>query len=135
MNGDRGGLLSAGGVLSIIVGAFEVIGGAMLVSVTMLGCWPLGFSLCPALPGLDIASNPNMGFLGLCAVTPLYMTIVGAIFVVLGILAIAGGVSAVRRRSFSLALAGAICTLPSIIFGILALIFISLAREEFETGQ
>ena len=134
MNGDRGGLLSAGGVLSIIVGALEVIGGAMLVAVTMLGCWPLGFSFCPALPGLDIASNPNMGLFGLCAVTPLYMTIVGAIFVVLGIIAIAGGVSAVRRRSFGLALAGAICTLPSIIFGILALIFISLAREEFETG-
>ena len=134
MNGDRGGLLSAGGVLSIIVGAFEVIGGAILVSVTMLGCWPLGLSLCPALPGPDVALDPNMGFLGLCAVTPLYMTILGAIFVVLGILAIAGGVSAVRRRSFSLAVAGAICTLPSIMFGILALIFISLAREEFETG-
>ena len=134
MNGDRGGLLSAGGVLSIIVGAFEVIGGTMLVSVTMLGCLPLGFSLCPALRGPEIASNPNMASLGLCSSTPLYMTIVGAIFVVLGILAIAGGVSAVRRRSFSLSLAGAICTLPSIFFGILALIFVSLAREEFETG-
>jgi len=134
MNGDRGGLLSAGGVLTMIVGAFEVIGGAMLVAATMPGCWLLGFSPCPSLPGLDMASNPSTGSLGLCAVTPLYIAIVGAIFVVLGIMAIAGGVSAVRRRSFSLALAGAICALPSIVFGILALIFISLAREEFETG-
>jgi len=134
MNGDRGGLLSAGGVLSIIVGAFEVIGGAMLVAVTMLGCWPLGCLPYPSLPGPETALGMGMEPLGLWGLTPLYMIIMGGILVVLGIIAIAGGVSAVRRRSFSLALAGAICTLPSLVFGILALIFVSLAREEFETG-
>jgi hypothetical protein len=36
MEEGRGGLLSAGGILSIIVGAFEVIGGGMMVALVSL---------------------------------------------------------------------------------------------------
>ncbi|MFU8796463.1 MAG: hypothetical protein ACNA7X_04115 [Dehalococcoidia bacterium] len=134
MNGDRGGLLSAGGVLTIIVGALEIIAGGLVVALTTLGCCPLALPYCASPPGLETALSPEVGSLGCCAVTPLCMTIVGVILVVLGIIAIAGGVSALRRKSFGLALAGAICTLPSVIFGVLAVIFVSLGREEFEAG-
>ncbi len=131
MNEGRGGLLSAGGILAIIVGTLQVIFGGMLVALTMLGCWPMAFPLCPSLHGLETAASPGIGLPGMCA-DPMYMTIAGGLILVLGIIAIAGGVSAIRRKSFGLALAGAICALPSVVFGILALIFISLGREEFE---
>jgi len=57
--------------------------------------------------------------------------VIGGLILVLGIIAIAGGFSAIRRKSFGLALAGAICALPSVILGILAVIFVSLGKREF----
>ena len=130
MNEGRGGLLSAGGILSIIVGAFEVLGGGMLVALTLLGCMPLGNSLCPALPNPEGMLSPYVLPFGMC-VSPTCLLIGGAVFVVLGIIAIAGGVSAIKRKSFGLSVAGAICALPSVVLGILAVIFVSLGRGEF----
>jgi hypothetical protein len=52
----------------------------------------------------------------------------------LGIVAIIGGIAALRRQAWGLALAGAICALfpPHLsVLGILAIIFISLAKPEF----
>jgi hypothetical protein len=60
--------------------------------------------------------------------------IIGIVLLVLGIVAIVGGISAVRRKSFGLSLAGAICAfLPFNILGLLAVIFVSVARREFVT--
>jgi len=120
---DRGGLLSAGGVLSIIVGALEVIGGGIMVALISL-CTPLRLSCLPF--------HPHFG--GACGMAgaPIWLIIVGGLFVVLGIIAIAGGVSAIRRRSFGLSLAGAICALiPFNLLGLLAVIFVSLGKREF----
>jgi len=51
---------------------------------------------------------------------------------VLGIVAIVGGISAIRRKSFGLSLAGAICCFPSSgFFSILAIIFVVLGKREF----
>jgi hypothetical protein len=50
---------------------------------------------------------------------------------VLGIVAIIGGISAIRRKWFALSLAGAIGALPSVILGILAIIFVALGKREF----
>jgi len=53
----------------------------------------------------------------------------------LGIIAIVGGISALRRKGFGLSLAGAICALPSpilVILGILAVIFVALGKREFK---
>ena len=121
---DRGGLLSAGGILSIIVGVFEVIGGALAATLTSLGAayWQ---QFAPLLPRLG-------GEIGLPAI-PAFLTIAGIVLAVLGIIAIVGGISAIRRKSFGLSLAGAICAfLPVNLLGILALIFVSLAKGEFE---
>jgi len=46
-----------------------------------------------------------------------------------------GGRAAMRRSSFGLALAGAICALPSGTLGVLAVIFVSLAKGEFRSGS
>jgi hypothetical protein len=57
--------------------------------------------------------------------------IVGIVILVLGAIGIAGGISALNRKSFGLSLAGAICILPTVILGILAIIFVSLSKKEF----
>jgi len=112
----RGGLLTTGGILSIIGGAFEA--GMLVVSVmsNVIESW-VG-SLLPS-------GQFEIHFI------PTWLPIA---FLVLGIIAIVGGVSALRRKSFGLSLAGAICALPSpsSIFGILAVIFVALGKREFE---
>lgn len=57
---------------------------------------------------------------------------IGVILAVLGIVAIIGGISVIKRRSFGLSPAGAICALlPINKLGILAIIFVSLGGREF----
>jgi len=128
MSGERGGLLSAGGILSIIVGVFEVIGGGVVVAFGgLLGI--SGPSWWPAYPYFGGESGVG------AMLTPTILTIIGAVIVVLGILAIVGGISAIRRRSFGLSLTGAICAfLPLNVLGLLAVIFVSVARCEFGTN-
>jgi hypothetical protein len=60
--------------------------------------------------------------------------VVGALLLVLGIVAIIGGVFAINRRVWGLALAGAICALfpPQVaVLGILSIIFVALSKSEF----
>ncbi len=57
----------------------------------------------------------------------------GAPFIRLGIIAIVGGIYALKRRIWGLALAGSICALPAgFLFGILAIIFVIMGKGEFE---
>jgi hypothetical protein len=120
---DRGGLLSAGGVLSIIVGALEVIGGGIMTALICLGM-TLRLWLLPCLSRFGGACS--MGGI------PIRPIIMGGLLVVLGIIAVVGGVSAVRRKSFGLSLAGAICGLiPLNPLGLLAVVFVSLGKREF----
>jgi hypothetical protein len=122
-NGNkRGGLLTTGGILSIIGGAFEVIGGGIMVALVSFGI-PLRLSLLPFLPRFGGACS--------MAIVSIGLIIMGGLLLVLGIRAIVGGISAIRRKSFGLSLAGAICALPLKPLGILAVIFISLAKREF----
>ena len=117
----RSGLLTAGGILSIVAGAFEVTFGAVVTALTMSGVIPGVFHHVR----FDIHITPSFTYLGV----PL---------LVLGIIAIVGGVSALRRKSYGLSLAGAICALPSpilLILGILAVIFVSLGKREFEAEK
>jgi len=120
---DRGGLLTAGGILSIIGGALEVIGGVIIAVLT------IGIRILLRLALLPF--HPGDWFERILPVLPTWLIIVGVPILVLGIIAIVGGISAIRRKSFGLSLAGAICALPSNILGILAIIFVSLSKREF----
>jgi len=123
MDESRGGLLSAGGILSIIVGACEVIGGGVMVALVCLRL-PLRLWLFQYLT--------RFGSICSIAGVPIWSIIVGGLLFVLGIIAIVGGISAIRRKSFGLSLAGAICALiPLNLLGLLAVIFVSLGRREF----
>ena len=60
----------------------------------------------------------------------------GLFALAVGIVAVIGGTFALRRRTWGLALAGAICALfpPHVaILGILAIIFVALSKDEFSS--
>lgn len=58
----------------------------------------------------------------------------GIPFIILGIFALIGGIYALRRKIWGLALVGSISALlgPWFVLGILAIIFVSLGKGEFE---
>ena len=59
----------------------------------------------------------------------------GVMAIILGAVAITGGIFALRRRIWGMALAGAICALfpPHVaVLGILAIIFVALSKGEFD---
>ena len=123
-NGNsKGGLLTAGGILSIVGGVFELIAGGLMASFIFLGvsCW------LPLFNHQGVWTWREHSW----AVVPIWPMVLGGILVVLGIIAIVGGISALRRKSFGLSLAGAICALPSVPLGILAVIFVALGKREF----
>ena len=125
---SRGGLLTAGGILSIVAGIFQINNGGLLMAFFLIpNIMPL-WEIFPFLPGLWVELQDLYIF---AYGPPIWQTIMGVLFLVLGILAIVGGISAIRRKMFSLSLAGAICALASGLLGILAVIFVSLARREF----
>jgi hypothetical protein len=104
------GLLTTGGILSIIGGAFEVIGGGIMVGLTIATRELL----------TRVSPYPYPGII--------WPISAGSFIYAMGIVAMIGGVSAMRGRKFGLSLAGAICcALPSGINGIMNLFGISLA--------
>lgn len=124
-NGDRGGLLSAGGILSIVVGVVELVVGGLLTASVLLttGDWELKLPDVPGLGSFDVIAFNS---------TP--VLIVGIVLLVLGIWAVVGGISALKRFSFGMAVTGALCAfLPVNVLGLLALIFVSLGSSEFRT--
>jgi len=126
-NGDRGGLLSAGGVLSIVVGAVETVVGGLLTASVLLttGQWELKLPDIPRIGSFDVITFDS---------TP--VLVVGIVALVLGIWAIVGGVSALKRFSFGMAVFGALCAfLPVNVLGLLALIFVSLGSGEFSAAD
>ena len=106
-DGYRSGLLTAGGILSIIAGAFEVLGGGAMV----------GSAVSPAVQRFVLHLPDAIQIYWPPVLARLIP--VGVAILVLGVVAIVGGVSAARRKSFGLSLAGAICAMLSVIFGLL----------------
>ena len=124
-NGNsKSGLLTAGGVLSIIGGVLELIGGGIVVGIGIENIIGGPFWFIPDIPwfpGREIVAG----------VLPVIIIIVGILILALGAIGVAGGISALNRKSFGLSLAGAICILPTAILGILAVIFVSVGKREF----
>ena len=58
---------------------------------------------------------------------------IGLPLIVLGVVALLGGISALQRKRWGLALAGGICVLLPMqtLLGILAIVFVALSRDEF----
>jgi hypothetical protein len=59
--------------------------------------------------------------------------VVGPIWILLGVVALLGGIFALRRCFWGLALAGSICALSGVtVLGMLAIVFVAMGRNEFE---
>jgi len=56
----------------------------------------------------------------------------GAVILVLGIIGILGGIFAMQRKSFAIALIAGIFTVPTIL-GLIGLILIAVSKEEFKS--
>ena len=97
---------TAAGILSIIAGAIGVIIGIVVAVVGVIG-WFF------AMPWFSAIAAP---------------------IIVVGIIAIVGGIYALRREVWGLALVGSICALigPWFVLGVLAIIFVSLGKGEFK---
>jgi hypothetical protein len=98
---------TVGGILAIIAGALQMIFGT-------LGATGVSF----------VGGIIGMGWL----------SVIFAPLIVFGIIAIVGGIYALLRKIWGLALAGSICALvgPWFILGVLAIIFVSLGKREFK---
>ena len=132
---NRRGLLAAGGVLSVLAGILQLIIGGGLIA-----CWLLGsvienflLSVTIYIPGFwPILKQHILYLLSFGDDVSVGCVIAGGLSVILGITALVGGISAMRRKRFGLSLAGATCALPSGIMGILAIIFVVLGKREFK---
>src|SRR4030042_7209540 len=91
---NRGGLLTAGGVLSIVAGALEVIGGVIIAVLTIGIRILVRLAIIPMHPG-DWFEHV-MPFM---PAVPMWPIIVGVPLFALGTVAIVGGVSALREKA------------------------------------
>ena len=100
-----------GGILIIIAGLLEIVYGGMMA---------VGGSAANSIPvvGDDIGN-----ILAVC----------GAILIILGLVALLGGVFALQRKSFGLAVLGGILGLAGwFIPALIGLILVAISREEFK---
>ena len=142
-NGDsKSGLFTAGGVLSIVGAIPQIISVVAFIAVFLVP-HDLGYTLIEKffLPFLMPLSAGDWQYRILYVagsaidngIQPRsHWPILGGCLLLLGIVAVIGGISAIRRKRFGLSLAGAICALPTLIEGFLAVIFILESKKQFK---
>jgi hypothetical protein len=110
------------GVLDVVAGISGIVGGIPLLVLALVGSGVLGSVAEPELKPL--------------AVVPLALFLPVALLCFLGgLLAIIGGIAALNRSRWGLALAGSIAALFGFFpLGVAALIFTILAEPEFAAG-
>ena len=119
---ERTWMPKAAGVLNLVAGVFFLIGGIALAGL-------------PGTPMAEAVAGYVEYSLG-SGVTPSLVTMVISILsawlIILGIISALGGVYALKRSLWGLALAGSIATLIYFTpLGIPAIIFTALAKKEF----
>ena len=108
----------AAGILNIISGAARLVGGIIILILGWLGDGFFSF-LWFGMPGIPVIPSA-------------LLSIVAIPVIVLGILAIVGGICALQRRAWGLALTGAISgAFLSWFLGIPAIILTALSKKEF----
>ena len=114
------------GILTIIAGALNLAMGILSVTAMRGAVWPsMGH---PWFGGM------GYGMMGYGMMGMSWLGAIGISLIVLGVISVIGGIFALQRRVWGLALAGAICALfppPLIVLGILSTIFLALSRKEF----
>ncbi len=125
-----GGVGIGSGIITLILGAFI---GALGGITAGLGHWIEPW--VEAMPGMVGFAEYITGVLGVAfGISSVMFIAVGAVSVVFGIVAFIGGISAIKRRRWGLALTGAILSLFTMTpLGVLSIVFLSLGKSEFVT--
>ena len=113
------------GILNIVSGALSILGSIGAI-IGILFFIPFTTSIGPGpVPGLDSWLIPG--------VFETILVIAAVFLLIVGILPIIGGIYALQRKKWGLALAGSIAAIfGSTIMGILATIFTAMSKDEFE---
>ena len=111
------------GILDIISGVPSLVGVlAMIITIVVTG------SAAMDIPGIVI---PRMQ--AIPAFVPVIVSIIAGALAFIGILAIVGGIFALQRKNWGLALAGSIAAFfPWSLLGIAAIVLTALSKDEFE---
>ena len=107
---------TVGGIFNIICGAVDIIGGIIyFILAIVIGVVDQSYMS----PGRDIATT--------------MVSIFAFFFVIIGIVAITGGIRALHRYSWGLALAGSIISIFNFFWflGVASVIFVAMSRKEF----
>ncbi len=126
------------GVMTIITGAMGIAGGIFVMGVGRVVGTLGGIDWSGWMEKWGGAYGPGAGDMPsrmaeIFGISSTVIMIVGIVVLVFGIIALSGGISAIKRRWWGLSLAGSILSLVIMpILGILAIIFVSLGKEEFE---
>jgi len=99
--------------------AVPVVGGILII-LSSLGYFGIGGVIAA---GSTVALVPSVGSsaAGIAC---------GVVIVILGVIALLGGVYAMQRKNFTLALIGGILVIPSIL-GLIGLILVAISKDEF----
>ena len=110
------------GILNIIAGALSLIGFfGVVIAIVAVGSGPFIWGSFPGFGPLTV------GFV------QAILAIVAVLLIVMGVLPLLGGIYAVQRKKWGLALAGAIVAIiGSALFGIASTVLLALSRDEFE---
>ena len=115
------------GILTIISGAFGVLWLVWAVFAILM------FRFMFSTPFTPFRSPVPSGFLTLITI---FYAVFGLFFVLVGVLGIVGGVFALNKKNWGLALAGAIAgTVTFFPCGIPAIIYITMAKPEFSAPK
>ena len=113
MNEEKTWMPLTAGILTIISAAIKLIVALGIV---------IGFSVYTTRPHCSIGISETGILIGI--MVP---------FLILGIVALIGGIYALRRKMWGMALAGSIAAfLPSSILGVVAIIFVAISKNEFK---
>jgi uncharacterized BrkB/YihY/UPF0761 family membrane protein len=114
------------GILSIISGAISALGAiGLIIALSAVNTWTFIQDMVPPEDLPFVAP-----IISTILIILLILNIIEAVFPILG------GVYAVQRRKWGWALAGAIIAIIGVFpLGILATIFVSMAKDEFEQAQ
>jgi hypothetical protein len=114
-----------GGIMSLVSGAFGMLGGLGLIFFSTVFTQAISWSSVDGGSFGD-AEQSVIDLVGFV------YGVMGGFLLLVGVLALVGGIFALRRKLWGLALAGSIgaifCFLP---IGIVAVIFTSMSRSEF----
>ena len=113
------------GILIIVGGALKILGSiAVLIGIMFF---------IPVATSVGLGPIPEMEHWLIPGVLQTILVIATVFLLIAGIIPIIGGIYALQRKKWGLALAGSIVGIfGSFILGILATIFIAMAKDEFE---